>query len=362
MTTTELKKYINQNDKIPFILEKCGCTKIKLNSKGEYSNYSACAPSGDNPMGCVIDCNDYLNYCSYSRGVSFDEQKDLIDFVQSAKNMSFLDAVKWLHQLLEIPISFSKKPAPQPVNKQDEIINMFKQYKTSRKVCDVNDIKFLDPKELRDFEPKLYIGWLREGVMPWAAKKFGIMYSYRNSRIIMPIHYWLDGRVIGYNARTTVKDYDLLGISKFYITKDIRKDINLYGLWQNREAIEKARTLFLCEPEKGVLKMSSVGDDRWCALEGKTISSEQRRIILGLDIDEIVICLDKDVDIEKVWTLCEKFYGLKKVSYIHDKWNLLGEKDSITDKCFKVRDYLIKHRTVYDERMHKKYLKWLENN
>lgn len=361
MTTTDLKKYINQNDKIPFILEKCGCTKIKLNSKGEYSNYSACAPSGNNPMGCVIDCNDYLNYCSYSRGVPFDEQKDLIDFVQSAKNMSFLDAVKWLHQLLEIPISFSKKPAPQPVNKQDEIINMFKQYKTSRKICDVNDIKFIDPKELRDFEPRLYIGWLREGILPCTAKKFGIMYSYYNSRIIIPIHYWMDGRIMGYNARTTVKDYSLLGISKFYITKSMRKDINLYGLWQNRTEIEKSHKVLLCESEKGVLKMDTCCDNRWLALEGKSISSEQRRILLGLDIDEIIISLDNDVEEEKIWTLAEKFYNIKEVSYTFDRWNILGEKDSVTDMDSKRRNYLIKHRTVYDERMHKKYLKWLEN-
>lgn len=356
MTTTELKKYINQNDKIPFILEKCGCAKIKLNSKGEYSNYSASQPDGDNKQGVVIDCNDYLNYCSYSRGVSFDEQKDLIDFVQSAKNMSFLDAVKWLHQLLEIPISFSKKPAPQPINKQDEIINMFKQYKTSRKVCDVNDIKFLDPKELRDFEPRIFIDWYREGVMPWSAKKFNLMYSYRWHRIIIPHRYWLTNELIGYNARTTIKDYRLLDIPKFYISPGMRKQDNLYGLAENLKDIEQCRTIILGESEKSVIKQDSIGRSNWVALSGKSISSEQVRIILSLNIDEIIVSLDNDVSEEQIWAICNKFYGLRQVSYTKDKWHLLGEKDCIADVCKKKCDFLLEHRVKFDERLHNKYI------
>lgn len=358
MTTEELKRYINNNDKIPFVLEKCGCHHIK--DHGKY--VSAANPDGNNIGAINIYKNDWLNYVNYTRNVSADMKQDIISLVQYAKKMNFVDAFKWLHNILGLQYTSSKRSTPAPENKKEEIINIFKQYKESRKLCDIRDIKFMDPKELRDFEPRLYIGWLREGVLPNIAKKFGVMYSYQNSRVIIPIHYWLDGRVMGYNARTTIEDYELLNIPKFYISPGMRKQDNLYGLWQNREDIEKNKILFLCEPEKGVLKMASVGDNRWCALEGKTISSEQRRIILGLDIDEIVICLDKDVDVEKVWMLCEKFYGLKKISYVHDRWNLLGEKDSITDKCFKVRDYLIKHRIVYDEKVHKKYLRWLENN
>lgn len=57
------------------------------------------------------------------------------------------------------------------------------------------------------------------------------------------------------------------------------------------------------------------------------MSDEQVRIILGVGVKEVVIAMDKDVPIEEVWSMCEKFYGLRKVSYIYDEiWWFLVQK------------------------------------
>lgn len=357
MTTTDLKKYINQNDKIPFILEKCGCGNIKLNTKGEYSNYSASQPDGDNKQGVVINCNDYLNYCSYSRGISFDEQKDLIDFIQSAKHIGFVDAVKWLHQLLEIPISFSKKSAQQPVNKQDEIINMFKKYKTNRKVCDVRDIKYIDPKEFRDYSKCIYIDLFREGIINKTIKKFGLMYDWQHHRSVFIHRDWLTGLPVGANERTSIKNYDILGVSKYYLTPGYNKTRQLYGLYENRPFIEKDRYCVLFEAEKSVCKRDSRNDPHGLGISGKSLSSEQVRLILGLNVNEVIIALDNDVNIEDVLAICEKFYGLRTISFIRDKHGWLGKKDSPADADDKIYRQLFKERIIYNEKLHQKYLK-----
>ena len=360
MTTTQLKEYINKNNKIEYILEKLGCHNIsKFNDKGNNKHYSAAFPDGNNTKGIIINKSDYLNFYSYSRGIDVSEKKDIIDLVQIIKKCNFIDALHWLHDINEIPFTFKK--APQQIDKKPNILNIFTQYVDKDSRCDVTDIKYLDENVLKDFVPLLFIDWLREGVIPKTAKKFGLMYSYDTHRVIIPIKYWVVGKLIGYNARTTIKDYDLLGITKFYITKTMRKTDNLYGLWENREEIEKSEMLCICEAEKGVLKMDSRGDHRWVALEGKTISSEQKRIILGLNIKEIVISLDNDVPIEHIWALCEKFYKLRKVSFTRDVKGLLGAKDSITDSNKKMCEYFIKNRIVYNETLHKKYLEWLNN-
>ena len=70
---------------------------------------------------------------------------------------------------------------------------------------------------------------------------------------------------------------------------------------------------------------------------------------------EVVIAMDKDVQIEEVWHMCEKFYGVRKVSYIYDKWGLIEKKDSPADAENKLYNFLFKYRVVYDEQKHKEY-------
>ena len=70
--------------------------------------------------------------------------------------------------------------------------------------------------------------------------------------------------------------------------------------------------------------------------------------------------MDKDVPIEEIWSMCEKFYGLRKVSYIYDEYGVLGPKDSPADAKNKVYKILFKYRRVYDAKMHREYLKRLK--
>ena len=92
------------------------------------------------------------------------------------------------------------------------------------------------------------------------------------------------------------------------------------------------------------------------ALSGKSISSEQVRIILGLRIKEIIIALDKDVDIHEVFAIAERFYGLRTVSFIWDKNNILGPKDSPADANNNNYLRLYNNRIRYNEKLHKKFL------
>ena len=137
------------------------------------------------------------------------------------------------------------------------------------------------------------------------------------------------------------------------------KSLNLYGLWENRCEIEKKRYITLFEAEKSVLKRDSRLDPTGSGLSGHTISNEQVSIILGLDIDEVVIAMDNDVDINVVRSLCEKFYLKKKVSYIYDTFGILGEKDSPADVCEEDYNKLFNSRIVYDEVERQKYIDYI---
>lgn len=354
-TIVDLKEYIFTHNKITYILEQLGCHNIKYNNKHDY--YSASFHDGDNPQGINIKNNQYLNYRSFSRGVSYEDGKDIIDLVQYVTNKNFIESVKYLHNILGLKYNPYKKTQKKEEKKFDPL-GIFKKIRTARKRVDVGDIHVLDEEILNDYVPMLHISWLREGIMPWTRDKFGLSYSYRRKRIIIPHRYWLTGELLGINARTTLPNYEELGIKKYYLTSTYQKGLNLFGLYENYDAIQKAGYVVVYEAEKSVLRRDSLNDSTGVALSGHSISDEQVAILIGLNV-EIVIALDKDVPIEEVYHMCSKFYKFRKVSFIHDSWNLLGEKDSPADSPNKVHNFLFKYRTTYDESTHDKYLKSL---
>lgn len=283
---------------------------------------------------------------------------DIISLVQYNKKCSFVDAVKYLHNILGLELTPYKKEEKK--EKLDPLAIFKNVISRHRAIVDVAEIQAIKEEAINDYVPLLYIDWLREGVMPWAAKKFGLAYSYKYHRVVIPIRYWLDGTLVGFNQRTTVENYEELGIRKYFLTASYRKSLNLYGLWENREEIEDKKTVVICESEKSVLKRYSRNDGTCVALQGKKLSDEQRRIIIGLNVNEVIIALDNDVPIEEVRHICEQFYHIRNVSYVKDRWNLLGDKDAPADAENKVYNFLIKHRVKYDESEHQKYLNGLK--
>jgi DNA primase len=351
MTINELKEYIYNEQKIEYVLEQIGCHNIHYNSQKEY--WSAAHPDGDNPQGVNIRNNEYLNYRSFSRAIDYEDNKDLISLVESTNKLSFIEAIKYLHKILDLPFEFKKKESNS--KKKIDHLNIFKrQLRSNRRAVNVDDIHILDDKLLDDFVPMLHIDWYREGIMPWTREKFKLAYSYKHKRVVIPMRFWLTGELLGFNQRTTVENYEEFGIKKYFITPTYPKALNLYGLYENYDSIQKAGYVVIAESEKSVLKRDSLGDGTVVALSGKSISDEQVRILMGLNV-EIVIGLDKDVDVSEVRHMCEKFKNARKVSYIHDFMGILGDKDAPMDASNKDYQFLFESRIVYDRSEQRKY-------
>ena len=362
MDIQSLKKYIHDNNKIEYVLSSLGCHNIKYNAKHEY--YSAAHPDGDNPMGVVVYNNSYLNYMSYSRDIPYSKHQDIVSLIQDVKNVDFVKALKWLHEILDIEFGIYRKPQKEK-NCKEEVLAVFRNVlnPSSEIVVDVDDIHEIDEEAMTDYVPLLHINWWNEGIMPRTRKKFGLCYSYKRKRMVIPLRYWADGKLLGFNQRTMVENWKELGISKYFITPSYQKSLNLYGLWENKKRIEKAGYIVIVESEKSVLKRFSKDDGTLVALQGKTMSEEQRRIIMSLNIREIVVCLDLDVPIEEVMTICEKFYRLRKVSFIFvpkDEQDKFGAKDSPCDADNYTYNDLFNRRIEYGENMHNAYLKKLK--
>lgn len=367
MAIKRLKRYIFENNKIEFVLESIGNHHIKYHPNKRF--YSCANYDGDNDTAVNVYDDEYLNVRNWTRPNDFDDYADIITLTQYNKKCSFIEAVKYLHSILGLEYS-PKRMASKKDEKKDPLW-IFKRIRFAKRDNEDTIIQAIKESELNDFEPVLYIDWLRDGIMPWTRDKFGLCYSYKRKRVIIPIRHWLTGELVGINARTTIDGYEELGIKKYMITPSYQKSLNLYGLWENYNSIQEAGYVIIYESERSVLKLHSRDgheSENWkysfngktgVALSGKTLSDEQVAILIGLNV-EIIVMLDKDVLIDEVRHICDKFYGIRKVSYVYDKYGLLEPKQSPADATNKIFDFLFRYRITYNQNEHREYLKSLE--
>lgn len=360
MSIEELKEYINKENKVEYILESIGCHSIIYHQNKNYfscGNISNKDGDGDNKNAITIKNTKYLSCKNYTREKYFDEKSDIITLVQYNKSYSLAEAIKYLHKLLGL--KFTYKQEEQKKDKIDPLA-IFKRAKSKRKCVDVSEMEILKEEILNDYYPCIHISWVNEGVTQKTVDVFQLGYSFVRQRVIIPIRYWLTGELIGIVGRTMVENYSEFDIPKFLAIKPYVKTNNLYGLYENHDSIKKARYVVIQESEKSVFKRHSRLDETCVAVGCHEISEEQARILIGLDIDEIVICFDKDIDINHIRYCCEKFYHIRKVSYMYDRWDLLQEKESPADKSNQIYNFMFKYRTIYNENEHIEYIKSLE--
>jgi DNA primase len=349
----ELKRYIFENKKITFVLEQLGCQYIKYNHNKNY--YSCSNPDGDNKAAVTISNDKYLNCRNFTRNLNNDNA-DLITLAQFYQKVDFRSTIKHLHKVLGLELSYFTKPIQKAELKKNPL-DIFTRVLKRRPRTNVLTFDILSENAFYDFVPYIHMNFFREGVIKRTIDKFGLAYSYRYQRTVIPMRYWATGELLGFNMRSSIDNCELLDIKKYYLTPNYPKSFNLFGLWENYEGIIESGYIVIVESEKYVLKRHSRLDETCVALSGHTMSDEQVRIILGLDVKEIVISLDNDLTVQDCRHLCEKFYGIRIVSYIHDRWNLLPQKSNASDVGNKIYQFLFKHRVRYDEKERKEYLK-----
>jgi DNA primase len=275
------------------------------------------------------------------------------------KKLTFHQSIKFLHNSLglEYKVNFKEKK-----EEKENPLDVFRKVKKRRNVCNVNDLDICGEEILDEYVPYPHIEWIKEGIMPWTCKEFGIGFAPNKKRIIIPHKYWCGGKqdYVGIIGRTVINEWEMLDIPKYFPLKAYPKGLNLYGLNENYKDIQESGVVVVFEAEKSVLKRHSRADKTGVSLCSHDMTQEQVKILISLDV-EIVIALDVGISLKHVRSLCENFFNIRKVSYIWDTWGLLKDKMSPADAHNKVYHFLFKHRIMYDENEHKEYLKSLKS-
>lgn len=123
----------------------------------------------------------------------------------------------------------------------------------------VEDLREYNKNALTIFRKMAPIEWLQEGISAKAMEKFDIRFSIPYLKIIIP-HYDLKGRLVGIRGRALDEDevqnygkYMPVRIENTFYTHHLSR--NLYGAYQNQEAIRRYQRAIVFEGEVSPLSI-----------------------------------------------------------------------------------------------------------
>lgn len=222
-------------------------------------------------------------------------------------------------------------------------------------------IKTIPEQLLNDYYDLFHQSWLDDGISTQSMRKHDIKYSILDNQVIIP-HRNSDNKLIGIRARNLEKTAVLEGRKYVPVLNGLNilkhpTGANLYGLSQNMSSIILHKKCILFESEKSVLQLDTMLPDFSIGLciSGGNLTMHQFEMLKELDIDEVVIAMDKEYD--EIGTDEEVFYAQRirkvfqkklapffRVSVLWDMNGLLDKKSSPTDHGVEAFQELYKNR------------------
>ena len=197
---------------------------------------------------------------------------------------------------------------------------------------------YMERYEKRD--DKLAI-WEQEGISRESLDKYQVYYDGFSNRLVYPIRD-IQGNIVNVGGRTLNPEWKEKKMRKYTYFFSWGTMAIVYGLYENMDAILKAKEVILFEGCKSVLIADTWGIHNTGALLTSHMSVNQLKILAKLGC-RVVFALDKDVDIRKDRNIV-RLKNYVNCEYLLDRNNYLTEKDSPVDQGSNVFKQLYKDR------------------
>lgn len=276
-------------------------------------------------------------------------QLDIISIVQKVRDLTFSQSINFICNMFGIGNftmieGFSEEESP---DLDWEILN---QHEEAAAQIDMSrEFKYIDESILDRFYKYYHPAFYKDGISIPTLFKFGIRYDILERRIIIPHRDELGG-LIAIRCRNTDEEIVDAGFKYMPITIDkkllsAKTSKYLYGQCYNQENIKKCKKVILLEAEKAVMQLDTILEDNniGLALMSSSLSLIQVQLLRELGVEEVIVALDKEY--KEYGSQEEKAYAMKvrkgvinkltphfSVSVMWDKENLLGYKESPTDR------------------------------
>lgn len=273
----------------------------------------------------------------------------LFDVIMKSKCITFKESLDYIYNILHSkhrPRKLIKKYKSTPLN--DIVVEPLPQVKKKFLYELYKDVKITE--------------WEKDNINYKATKKFKIRKDDVKNRIIIP-HFNVNNELIGIRVRhLNPIDIQTKGkyIPLFYdgIGYNFPISQNLYGLNISKDNIKKYKKALVGESEKFSNQYETYYPDNNLAISlcGSNFSGTQKKILIDLGVEEIILCLDRQYKKEdseeaeiwrnKIYKMTEDLLPYCRVSYTWDtdENQLLKYKDAPTDRGKKVFETLIQNR------------------
>lgn len=203
-----------------------------------------------------------------------------------------------------------------------------------------------NPVVLESFSTYYPVEWLNDGITKEAMDKYGIKYSISRNSIIIP-HHDVNGRLVGIRNRPL--DPEVAEKYGKYLPVKVEQTVykhpiglNLYGLYQAKEAISETGIAIIAEGEKCCLQAESLLEKNVVtAASGNNLNKWHILLLLKYtDVKEIIIAFDREEKsgekkyYKRLYDMCLQYRGYANISFIYDT-TLMKMKESPFDNTNK---------------------------
>lgn len=264
---------------------------------------------------------------------------DTIGLVQHFRKCTFNQAVDYICHTLNIDAAEVVQD-----DMRDNWQRDLRRWLPNADIDESAELTTYDPAILSAFDHLYPTDWLEYGITRDSMDKFGIGWYARQACISIPVVQ--NGQLVGVRGRYTRRQdvnkgkYRPLSLLDGTVLKFPSSGC-LYGLDQNKSAIEKCRQVLLFESEKSTLKADSWHIHNALAVFGSNISKRHIEMLLELGVNDIVLCFDSDYKqvgdddfqffVAKMRKLAGKLRGYFNVSIIYNNQGYEGYKYSPVD-------------------------------
>lgn len=355
----KIKNSLTVEDVTKIMLD-LGSDEPKTDSKGNPIYTTICHGGNNHKLYYYKDSKSFTCYTNCGGG------KDIYQIITDSKNSqgfnySFYDAVKHVVEITGKKITTNKtEKTTDKINDWNWLNKFKKKPKMTDELAEYNE-------NVLDVFMSYGEHWADEGITKATADKYEIGYYFKKNQITIP-NRDENGRLIGIRSRNL--DEGLVEQGLKYIPTIVGNTeyrfpsmFYLYGLYQNKQNIQRLKKCLIFEGEKSVLKAEDIYHENnfTVATLGSNISSWQRDKILSYGVDEVFIAYDKfrekkeDESDEKykerllnyqqkLVKLAQLFTPFVRTYILYDEEDLLKPKDSPIDRGQKILEKLMKNK------------------
>lgn len=303
------------------------------------------------PDSGVFQC---LTHCACNRDIIGLTQARLALLSQPS---SFMDAINFILSATGKSTESVQRISKPNVYDWESQFEKFVRFKRTGSSLPVYDKAILD-----QLDKSLPVEWINQGISVETMLKYQIGYYARSNSTTIPV-FDKQGNLCGIRTRNwNPEDIERAKYIPMTLLDGTcyKFDTNqlLYGINWNWPSIEASKQVFICEGEKGVLKLDTWFGNKSCAVAmfGSSLGIKRRNDLIQLGVNDVVIVADCDFiggneqDFKdwqhKIQRQVDLWTGYAQVSVMWDDGKLLGPKDNATDKGVDIWNKMYEEREI----------------